>query len=774
MKATMVEQTKECIVKNKKVKLFECHKPARYEAHDTAATLALPRHIQNDDLGLLAGMQDKETVIHCRGAKRSASGLYLFRCGGIRSVFLVWLLHCCVYSVAQPPVDLKELKNNGARVTVNQHLITVKWPCGQSRFSKIVLNLQNQQALLSSIQEERSGRSVEIAKNLDPVFILRSGKRKLSPTSGGWDIFFDKVPNSPYQTHVVELSKSSASARTVGASTVIKINKLESPGFTGYLEITFYNGSPLFNIAAVVSTGKDSTAILYDAGLVNKKELWRHVAWSDVSNNIVRIAPSSNTNSANLEVKYRTVIGENASGSLAVFPAPHQYFYPLDEAFNLRFTWCGKDYLNRVPGFGIGIRQDPVGDKRFVPWFNAPPETLQRLNFFCLLSSKDAEGTLDEVKRFTNNDAFVALPGFKRMATHFHNEFIMNEVMSGKSIPSKPEFVDVLKKAGLDIVKLAEFHGVGHPTGPDSIRLVELKSLFEQTKRLSDSSFLLLPGEEANNFYGGHWLAFFPKPVYWIMSRKEQAPFETKDSQYGTVYRVGNKEEMLKLLEKEKGLAWVAHARTKASTGYPDQYKDEAFFKSDTYLGAAWKSIPADLSWPTLSQRVIKLVDDMANWGHRKHAIAESDIFTITHQNEMYAHLNVIYLKLDQLPLYEQGWQPVLDAMRNGKFFVSTGEVLIPVFKINGSESGDVLKVPTSGKVNIEAVLQWNFPMNFVEIVSGDGEKVYRERISLNHTTAFGKQQFSWPVDLSNKKWVRIEAWDIAANGAFTPMIWLE
>ncbi|MCH5688417.1 hypothetical protein LWM68_31640 [Niabella sp. W65] len=88
----------------------------------------------------------------------------------------------------------------------------------------------------------------------------------------------------------------------------------------------------------------------------------------------------------------------------------------------------------------------------------------------------------------------------------------------------------------------------------------------------------------------------------------------------------------------------------------------------------------------------------MANWGHKKHAIAESDIFTITHQNEMYAHLNVIYLKLNQLPAYGQGWQPVLDAMRNGKFFVSTGEVLIPNFTINGKQSGDVLKLGGSKK----------------------------------------------------------------------------
>ncbi len=111
------------------------------------------------------------------------------------------------------------------------------------------------------------------------------------------------------------------------------------------------------------------------------------------------------------------------------------------------------------------------------------------------------------------------------MASHFHNEFISNVVLKNKPVPEIPEFVQVFKKAGVDIVKLAEFHGPGHPKGPDSLRLRELNALFEQTERLSDSSFLLLPGEEANNFYGGHWLAFFPKPVYWVMSRPEGVPF---------------------------------------------------------------------------------------------------------------------------------------------------------------------------------------------------------------------------------------------------------
>lgn len=684
------------------------------------------------------------------------------------------LIICCSVFYAKGQVGLQAFKNNGTTVASNKKELVLSWPVGEGSVGKMVLNLDNTQPLFSSLQLGKKGALKEIATNLDPAFVLRVGKRTLSPSSGGWDVFFDRVPTRPYTTNAVKFEKGAASVRTQGAQTIVKIEGVSAETFKGALEITLYNGSPLFNVAAVVATAKDSTAILYDAGLVNKKEIWANVAWSDVKGNILKDKGVKTDASKNLEVKYRTVIGENNGGSLALFPAPHQYFYPLDEAFNLKFTWKGSNYLNLIPDYGIGIRQDPVGDKRFVPWFNAPPHTAQRLNFFCLLSTGKADAALTAVKKFTHNDSYAVLPGYKTMASHFHNEFISDVVLSGKPIPEKPEFVDVLKKAGLNIVKLAEFHGPGHPKGPDSIRLKELDALFTQTKRLSDPNFLLLPGEEANNFYGGHWLAFFPKPVYRIMSRNNDKPFETNDPKYGKVYRINDKAEMLKLLEKEKGLAWTAHARTKASTGYPDKYKDEDFFKSETFLGAAWKAIPADLSLPTLSKRVLNLMDDMANWGLKKHVISEADIFTITEQNEMYAHLNVNYLQMDKVPNYADGWQPVLDVMRNGKFFVSSGEVLIPSFNINEKGAGETLKLDQAGKANVSMQLNWTFPLSFVEIVSGDGKKVYRNRINLNTTHAFGKKDFKWPVNLKGRKWVRVEAWDIATNGAFTQMVWLE
>ena len=73
-------------------------------------------------------------------------------------------------------------------------------------------------------------------------------------------------------------------------------------------------------------------------------------------------------------------------------------------------------------------------------------------------------------------------------------------------------------------------------------------------------------------------------------------------------------------------LAWTAHARIKSSTGYPDAYKEEPFYKSDHFFGAAWKAMPADYSRDTLGWRVLDLLDDMANWGTPKYAIGEGDM----------------------------------------------------------------------------------------------------------------------------------------------------
>ena len=664
-------------------------------------------------------------------------------------------------------------KTKTVKAFVQKNTLTIIWQTGKSEEGKVIINLENQKPLFSSIQLSNKGVFQEIAANLDPVFLLTIGKRDLI-SQNGWNIFFDTTNRAPHKSFVVNISKLSATVTTTGSRTVIKISEVKAGSFNGALEITLYNGSPLFNIAAVMSTEVDSTAILYDAGLVCTQPLWNKIVWSDTNNEMQSTVTNRLDTAKHEAVKYRTIIGESRNGSLALFPPPHQYFYPLDEAFNLKFTWYGSNYRNMIPAYGIGIRQDPMGDRRWVPWFNAPPKTEQRLNFFCLLGIEGAGVVLEEVKKFTHRDAYQPLNGYKTLSSHFHNEYVMKVLLANKPVPDTPNFVHVFRKAGINIVHLAEFHYTAHPKGPDKQRLMELKTLFDMCQKYSDTNFLLLPGEEPNEFFGGHWLQLFPKPVYWIMSRKPDMPVVTIDSMYGTVYRIGNKNEMLQLLERENGLAWTAHPRTKGSTGYPDKYKNENFFTSPHFFGAAWKAMPADLSQPRLGKRVLDLLDDMCNWNYKKNILAEADLFTVEPENEMYAHLNVNYVQLDQLPDYKKGWQSILDAMRQGKFFVTTGEVLLPHFAVDGKGAGETVTINKNGKSPIALEVYWTFPLQFAEIISGDGEKVFRERINLNETKAFGKKKFTFNSDLTNKKWVRVEVWDVAANGAFTQPVWLQ
>lgn len=689
----------------------------------------------------------------------------------ILTLFFVYLTGTIL---GQPPTinSQKFDKKAGANVSYRDNIVRIKWPAGNKTYGQVELNMKDEQPLFSRIMLNKGKSTQLISSDLDPAFLLTVGKRDLI-SQNGWNIFFDKVPKKPFKTFNVKLEKSAASVETVGSRTVIKISSLKAGSFKGHLEITFFNGSPLFNVAAVMSTNIDSSAIVYDAGLVSRSTEWESVSWINTADSLLTTKEISIDTSKNIAVKYRSIAAKGKQGILALFPAPHQYFYPLDEAFNLKFTWYGRNYRKMINGYGIGIRQDLQGDKRFVPWFNAPPGTKQRLNFFCLLSTENENSTFAAVKKFTHNDTYVKLPGYKTMSSHFHNEFIMNVVLANKPVPENPDFVKVFKKMGVDIVHLAEFHYTAHPQGPDEQRLKELQALFEQCKRLSDDTFLLLPGEEPNEFFGGHWLALFPKPIYWIMSRNTGVPFIENHPRYGKVYHIGNKEDMLKLLENEHGLAWTAHARTKGSVNTPDLYKNEDFFKSDHFMGAAWKPMPADLSEPRLGKRVLDLMDDMNNWNLKKTVISEADLFTIAPENEMYAHMNVNYLKLDTIPRFNDGWQPILNSMQKGQFFTSTGEVLIPSLTINGKSSGDTIQLDNTGFATIKLALSWTFPMNFVEVISGDGNRVYREKIDLTKTEAFGSQLFQFKMKLTNRRWLRIEAWDIAANGAYSQSFYI-
>jgi hypothetical protein len=169
--------------------------------------------------------------------------------------------------------------------------------------------------------------------------------------------------------------------------------------------------------------------------------------------------------------------------------------------------------------------------------------------------------------------------------------------------------------------------------------------------------------------------------------------------------------------------------------------------------------MPADYSHDKLGLRVLDLLDDMNNWGKPKMIVGEVDVFKVEPDYELYGHMNVNYVKLDRIPRFRDGWQPLLDALRAGEFFVTTGEVLIPAWSVDKKTS------------EFTAEVNWTFPLAFAEVISGDGTRVHRQRIDLADTESFGSRTLRIPVDLKDRKWVRLEVWDVATNGAFTQPI---
>ena len=393
---------------------------------------------------------------------------------------------------------------------------------------------------------------------------------------------------------------------------------------------------------------------------------------------------------------------------------------------------------------------------------------------------------MNDTLRYTNGDHFPKLAGYHTMTTHWHMATAMAALQEKANAGPRttPDLVPMFKKMGVEIVHLAEFHGDGHAQDPGPMRLPEMEAMFAECKRLSDGEMLFLPGEEANTGLGtarpgkeaGHWLYLFPRPVYWTMKRAPGQPFQENLPPFGPVYHVGDGSDMVRLLESEHGLAWTSHARIKGSSWTPDIFRDQNFYRSSHWLGAAWKAMPADLSLDRLGTRALDLLDDMANWGQEKYLPGEVDVFKIDHAHELYGHMNINYIKLepDRVPRFDDGWQPVLDALRSGRFFVTTGEVLIPEFQVAGKSSGSTVALEAGKSVEVQFQLIGTFPLRFAEIISGDGSHVFRDRIELAETGSFSQQRVRRRLDLSARKWVRLEAWDVATNGSYTQPVWLE
>jgi hypothetical protein len=702
---------------------------------------------------------------------------------------ILWLLGTpALLRAAEPTVDLSGYRADSVIAVrhVRQEL-EVTWQSNSftNEASSLVLDLRPGKPLIRSMGGLRS----EALHDADPVTFLLIGTREAPggrpPAMSVFNTFFDAPAKRPYQVVMSKLDLRRVRVTSQGRRATVALGDLSIGPFTGELQLSVYDGAGLVHVEAVVRTREDRRAILYDAGLAFAKPDPMEFSSLDTEGQFHKDEGDTEASDRPLTVRNRVLIARSGRLAVACFPPPHQYFSPRDLTDNLRTVWYGKGHRGLDDRFGFGIRQSETGGGSFVPWFNAPPGTEQRLGVFYLLSSDGVEEALRETLRYTHGDRFPTLPGYRTFTTHWHMATAMAALKeTEKGGPrSTPDFVRMFKSMGVDIVHLAEFHGDGHPQDPGPVRLAEMQAMFDECRRLSDDELLFLPGEEANiplslsdaGKRPGHWVYLFPRPVYWTMKRAAGQPFEESISPYGRVYHVGDGADFQRLLAEEHGLAWTSHPRIKGSSWTPDIFRQEDFYRSDRWLGAAWKAMPADLSLDRLGRRGLDLLDDMANWGQQKYLPGEVDVFKINHTHELYGHMNINYIRMDgdRLPRFDEGWQPVLDSLRAGTFFVSTGEVLIPEFTVDGKPSGSTVAIKVGEKPEIKVGLTWTFPMRFAEVISGDGSRVFRERIDLSDTRPFDRRTLQLSPDLAGRKWVRVEAWDVATNGAFTQPVWL-
>ncbi len=725
--------------------------------------------------------------------------------------------------VAQPPAcDFSGYKAvGGIKAETRNNAVIVTWQGEAGQQLQAQFALRDGQPFVPRLAARTAdGAWIVLGKNLVPDFQVTTGKRRISGGLPGllkaanidtpdeenrrkWNVFWDAPlvvpgmndprdpPHTEQEIHRASVSYKSDTCKilTDGARVSVTFNGLTLGVFAGDLQFTVYKGSNLLRQEAIASTQEPSVAYIYKAGLKgfqigdDTRLVWRDDAqvWQEYD-----FGGAPNSDPVNLRARNRLEILDAGKGSLAVFPSPHKFFFARENEVNLGYVYYRKDDNG---SFSLGAMQPEHGEG-YAPWgvsqeiwnkrvdtafrqkenyalYNAPAGTSQHMAVYYYLSPRDDRSTQQAVLAYTHNDVFKPVPGFKVVSGHFHMDF--NEQLRDlKTLDYDPSWVPVFRGLGINVIYLGDFHDDSDPRDPGPKRLVEQKVYFEGAQRVSDKNFLVIPAEEVNSFLGGHWYLMMPKPAYFTHSgpRPASQPFEENIPGYGQVYHLGSAEDVMKMVDQEKSILWTAHPRTKSSETYPDQYKDKDFFLSDRFIGASWESLPVDLSEKRLCEvRCFGTNDDMSNWAPKpKFMIAEGDTYTKRPDDETYPLMAVNYLRLDRVPLYNESWSPIVEGIRAGNFFGTTGEILFHDWSIEGSGAKSIYT----------ASIEYTFPLDFAELVWSDGTKVDRQIINLTDTTPFGTKSFRIPFNAAGKRWIRFAVWDSAGDGAWLQPIALK
>jgi hypothetical protein len=698
---------------------------------------------------------------------------------------------------------------DGLTAAVQGDVLTVTWRGAGKSEVRARYGIDHGQPIVRELAVRGNGGGWSaLAENVLPDFTVQTGRRRidftgLSPLKAlgvdtesraviereGWVSFWDApfvVPGDPRRNVDIprkpeEIERAAAKYQTTscqvntdGARIEVNFPGLTMGIFTGGLRFTHYRGTNLVRVEAIAKTDKNLVAYKYDAGLkgLSTGKLGR-VGWLDTGGNAqqYQFGGARHEGAVTVRAKNRVLVAEGRGGSIAVFPPPTVFFPAREVDTNLGYVWYRKDADG---AYAFGVKQaDHEDDPRYLQNFalyNAPPGTAQRMATYFYVSPDNAAATREAVMAFTHGDTFAPIPGYKTFVNHFHLQFV-DRLRAGGSLDTQTPDLAAMRALGINVVGLSDFHADKlRQTDPGDGRFADQRDYFEACRRASDTDFLVLPWEEPSAAFGGHYNILYPRPLFYSKVRRNGQPWTEQTETFGKVYHVGSAEDVQQMLDASGGYWYTAHPRTKSSAGYPDAYADKAFVANDRYLGIAFKpGMGMDLSESRLAPwRTFDAIDGLNNRFadsnlRPKLLIGDVDTYQKWPHDDLFPGFTVNYLQLDRVPNTDEDWSPVLNTLRDGKFFVTTGEIYIRNYAVKGSDA----------KRTVEADVDWTFPLEFVEVVTGDGQTVDRQVIRATDLAANGTKHFSIPFDATGKKWVRFAVWDSAVNGALAEPQWL-
>ena len=714
----------------------------------------------------------------------------------------------------------------GLTATVGNETLTIIWQGDRNSEGRLRFTIEQGTPTIHELAIRPAGGQWRVlATNLTPEFRVVSGIRRVTqqqleqlgiPLTQEkvddikWDAFWDAplfLPDELPRTHKTsvpprqgifnqpgmprqpgEINRATADFKATGCTVRTNGGRLEIlfPGvrvgvFAGYLQYDVFKGMNLIRQMVVARTDAPSVAFKYDAGLRGLPvRPASRVMWRDLSNHVqdYRLGGLVSQSPATVWNSNRLIAAELPGGSLAVFPPPHSFYWARESGQNLGYGWYRKDSDQT---FSVGMQQaekedDPDFYQNYA-LYSARPGTWQRMPVFLYISPESGERVMDAALAFTHRDSFKPLPGYKVMGSHYHVGLVERlQKLGGPD--NRLNDVETMKGIGVNIYGVID--GVRGPARRDmgEAFLDAQAEYYDAARRQSDHDFLVMPNDENSTNgrsyeLGGHHDLLLSKPVFWRNERKPGQPLVEPHPKYGQVYNLGSPADLMTMTERENALISMPHPRSKGSTGYPDAIKDSPQFLHDNYfsLGYRW-GMGIDASETRLGEyRFLTLWDEVNNWMAARNlppklALAISEGRSDYGErgkppyDDTYGLSPVNYLKIDRVPTVDD-MSPIIDALKRGDYFATTGEVLIPTYSVQG----------TGNKRTIVAEVDWTFPLDFVEVVWGDGTTTDRQLISTTNLPAFGRKRFVIPFDATGKRWVRFAAWDVATNGALVQPI---